>query len=746
MRTKMLFLLLSVMVLMLTACGGGEDSAAVRSKEHVYSMEEVVVSEIKDKSSINGSFIKNNRLYVISYIWSEAGLITTVYNGNMDGSDMKSIELKAKENSSYNYLSVDGNGNYYAVYDEYFSDESDPDNFIWRDDYYLLKLDGDGNEVWKKPLNEESENYWVQWMKVLPDDRIILRDTNGLYIYDGEGNVVKNIVTESEDDSSTVYLLADGTLVVGTYNSEINKNVLKKMDVETGKFSEEYILPSNYGDYSMYPGLSHDILLVGNSSLYGYNLGEEDVTELMNYVDSDLSTNYIFNISAVSETELYGMINDDITGDTLLMKFTKVNPEDVVDKKVLTLACMGLDWELRTQVIAFNKTNAAYRIRIEDYSEYNTDEDYNAGVTKMNTDIASGMVPDIMVLNNQLPAESYVAKGLFEDLHPFIDKDEEIKKENFFPNILAAYETNGKLYRLVPKFNIATVVGKTSDIGSAQGWTLQELNKIMESKPEDTMVFSEMTRDSILNYSIQFSGDQFIDWESGQCNFKSQGFISLLEFAKQFPEQLDDEYYSESFWRNYSTLWRENKVLLNVLYLDSFSSYNYMKKGTYGEDITLIGFPSEDRKGSAIMSGLELVMSSKSKNKDGAWEFLRYFLTDEYQKEITYGWPLNMKHIDALAEEAKKRPYYQDENGETVEYDQTYSVGDIEVPISPMTQQEIDEVINFVKSVDQIYNFNSNLQSIIAEEAAPFFAGQKKAAESADIIQSRVQVYVNENR
>lgn len=744
MKNKLLGILLSAMVLMLAACGGG-NSAAVSSKEYVYRAEEVVIPGIEDKNTMNDFYIKNDRMYISCYQWGETGSSIIIYNANMDGSDLKSMSLQVKQDSSYSYLTADGLGSYYGVYDEYFSDDSDPNNYIWEDNYYLIKLDQQGNEVWKQPLNKESDNYWVQWMKVLKDGRIALKDTNGLFIYDGEGNITKEIAPETEDDSSEVYLMTDGTLVTGTYKSEAGKNVLNKLDVETGKLSEDYILPSGFGSFTLYPGNGYDFLVVGNSSLYGYNLGDEEAAELMNYVDSDLSTNYIYNVAAVSNTEFYGMINDDLTGETLLMKFTKVNPKDVVDKTVLTLGCNGMDWEVRTQVIHFNKTNERYRIRIEDYSQYNTDEDYTGGITKLNTDIASGKVPDILVLDRQLPVESYISKGLFEDLYPYMDKDEEIKREDFLSNILAAYETDGKLYRLVPRFSISTVAGKTADVGSAEGWTLEELNGVMAAKPEGTQVFSEMTRSSILNYSIEVAGEQFIDWESGACNFNSQGFIDLLEFAAQFPEQLDDEYYNDSFWRNYSALWREDEVLLSMLYLDSFASYNYAKKGTFGEDITLIGFPSEDRRGSSIASGLELVMSSKSKHKDGAWEFLRYFLSDEYQNKIEYGWPLNMKCIDALAEKAKQKPTYEDENGNLVEYDQTYMVGEVEIPITPMSQEDIDVVVNFIKSVDQLFNYNQNLETIIAEEAAPYFEGQKSAKEVADIIQSRVQIYVNEN-
>ena len=40
---------------------------------------------------------------------------------------------------------------------------------------------------------------------------------------------------------------------------------------------------------------------------------------------------------------------------------------------------------------------------------------------------------------------------------------------------------------------------------------------------------------------------------------------------------------------------------------------------------------------------------------------------------------------------------------------------------------------------------DSSVENIIAEESAAFFEGQKSAKDVAGVIQSRVQIYINEN-
>lgn len=744
-KRVLVYFLAVCMSLALAACGGKDGgSSAVSSKEYVYKAEEISAEGMENFNQFQNFSIKGERMYIAAMEWLEEGSRVTFMNCKMDGSDVRSFTMDMSQNSYLSYINSDEQGNYYIIYDEFVEQSSEEEDSVYEDIYYLIKVDSTGKEVWKLPLNESGQNYWVKWMHLFPDGRIGVADQNGVSFYDTEGKPVGHLDPKEELDGGT-YFLKDGTVVISVYNEALNKNVLRKLDINTGEYSEEYEI-SGLNGYSLYPGADSDFLLVGNGGIYSYNLGDAQVKKLLDFIDSDMSSSYVYHLSAVSEKELYGVMADDMTGEEALMKFTKVDPKDVTDKTVLTLACYYLDWEVRKYVVEFNKSNPDYRITITDYSQYDTDEDYTAGITKLNTDIVSGKMPDILLLNDNIPVESYAAKGLFEDLYFYIDQDTELKREDYFQNVLKVHENNGELYCLPSRFIIYTVTGKTADVGNGTGWTLQELKDVLAAKPEGTQVFSGMTRQEMLYYSIRMSGNQFIDWESGKCNFNTEGFISLLEFIKDFPEELPEDYWEKDMGMSWDEQLRQGKVLLDQTVLDSFSGYNYLKKAFFGEDITMIGFPSENKKGSAIGANIKLSMSSKSKNKDGVWQFLRYFLTEEYQEKDNYGWPLSLKQAELMAQKAQKKPTYEDENGNQVEYDEIYNINGVDIVIEPMTQEEVEEVLGFIQSVDQLYTNNQALIDIISEEAAPYFAGQKNVKEVVDIIQNRVQIYVSENR
>ena len=221
----------------------------------------------------------------------------------------------------------------------------------------------------------------------------------------------------------------------------------------------------------------------------------------------------------------------------------------------------------------------------------------------------------------------------------------------------------------------------------------------------------------------------------------------MLEFLGTFPEELDETDMGDDYWNNYDSMWREGRVIASSMNLGGFQDYNRTEKGIFGEKITLAGFPSSNEDGSVIRPNIQLAMSAKSKNKEGAWAFLRTFLTEEYQKnEVNYCFPLSIKRLEEMATEAMKKPYYMDENDNKVEYDDIYYVNGVEITIPPMTQQEADELKEKLYGFTQIYKRDETLLNIIKEEAAPYFAGKKTAKDVAGIIQSRVQIYVNENR
>ena len=91
---------------------------------------------------------------------------------------------------------------------------------------------------------------------------------------------------------------------------------------------------------------------------------------------------------------------------------------------------------------------------------------------------------------------------------------------------------------------------------------------------------------------------------------------------------------------------------------------------------------------------------------------------------------------------------YTDENGKEVSEPETASVSINEkiVKLPVPSEEDIGQVMNILHNLKTKISVDSKISGIIDEEAGAFFAGQKNAEETADIIQSRVKVYISETK
>ncbi len=751
-KSSYLIGLMIVLIIGCTGCGkqqstGGASAASI--KESVYQYQSFDYGDVYNRLIKGGDSI-----YAYGYNWNDegdGGQEIQIKKMDLDGTVQEEGSILLAPNENLYEMQVDKDGFFYGV-KNYFKDDAEGN---YTEKYFLCKTTINGEEQFSIELNTMpqlqsliTEEYFYAGSLLLQEEYLYL-NVMGTYVkFDKNGNFIKTLegAAWQEHKNDSFYILDSGKTVAISYDDD--GNYTSYVDLETGEFTPKTKIPGNSFEYAFYPGIGYDLYLVSSYGIFGYNVGEDNTTPIMNYINSDFSAYSIYNLIAISETEFFGTYDDMINGTFMVSKFTKVEPEDVKDKTVITLACHNLDWDVRTAVFDFNKKSENYKISVQDYyALYGVENDYTVGMNRLNTDIISGKIPDIILLDSNMPVKSYIAKGLLEDIIPYIDADPELDINHYMPNIIEAFSVEGKLYQVVPTYYINTLVAKASVVGEERGWTVKEAMDLIKNSPEGTEFLSFETRGNMLVNCLSVAGDQFVDFNNGSCNFNSEEFMQLLEFLMLFPEEIDNEAFTDEYWMNYESLWRENKVIAQVSSLYDFSNYNYMEKGNFGEKITMIGYPSANENGSAIVPTIQLAMSAKSEHKEGAWEFLRYFLTDEYQEgDSAYGLPLSIKKLEMLAQKAMKVPFYIDENGKEVETPEFYYLGGVEIPITPMTQKEADDLKKQLYSFTNVYNYDENLIQIVQEESAAYFGGQKSAKEVAEIIQSRAQIYMNENR
>ena len=265
----------------------------------------------------------------------------------------------------------------------------------------------------------------------------------------------------------------------------------------------------------------------------------------------------------------------------------------------------------------------------------------------------------------ELPLSRLAAKGLLEDLYPFIDADAELSRDRYFPNVLSLCERDGKLLSTVSGFYLSTLIGASSVVGDTPGWTYQEFDAALATMPEGCRPLSAYTtRDQILSICLSLDMNRYVNWATGECNFNTEEFAQLLKFAARFPESFD--------WDNYDWQTDSDEVnlaagmqMLSTAWISSPEDIAFNEYYFGGQPYTYIGYPTASGTGNYLSLSSGFAMSSSCSDKAAAWQFLRQFFTDSYQKE-QYMLPASKTAYEAKMKEAMTENYKKDSNGDYV--------------------------------------------------------------------------------
>jgi len=234
-----------------------------------------------------------------------------------------------------------------------------------------------------------------------------------------------------------------------------------------------------------------------------------------------------------------------------------------------------------------------------------------------------------------------------------------------------------------------------------------------------------------------FSMDEYVDWAAGKASFDSGAFSQLLEFANKFPKEFNFDYDSGVYIEE-SEMISTGRQIMAQMYLADFQSiqwYTHM----FGGDIVFKGFPTDSRNGNALGINSGIAITTRCTDKEGAWEFMRTFLTADWQREnIDWGFPTNKTAYNEMVQEAMR------EKGEEEGYVIWGYGGGMEYEQTPLTQQEADRIMALIESTTNISAYDEALMNIIMEGASDYFSGLGSAQDTARVIQSRASIYISE--
>lgn len=466
-----------------------------------------------------------------------------------------------------------------------------------------------------------------------------------------------------------------------------------------------------------------------NERVYGYDSAAGQYALLFNWADEDIVWESVGAMQMAQDGSLLAVNLSEGYG----VRMVPCAPQEKIQKATLTLAGLQITDRYEQDVQDFNRRSTTSRIQIKDYAQ---DVGIEEGVTKMNTEILGGDIPDIICLENGVSAGSLVKQGLLEDLYPLLDGDEELGRDAFVDGILPALETDGKLYQIAPSFSLQTALSDTRVTGGKAPLSWEEADRLLDANPDKALFNYDMMRESLEVYLSRVACGSYIDWENGECKLDNTAFIRTLEEAKKLPTTMDvlGESMSEEWLQKAGVdELAEGKILLQYTSLASVADYQRALT-RLGEHTGFTGVPTDTGTGTWLAMSGAFAITKDCQDKEGAWQFMRRYLIPQ-EGEKTY-FSTNKAAFEAeLAEAMKEGPFLNDLGEPILVYGE---------PLAPLTQAGAGRLRELIRTATPSIGYNAEIASIITAEASYYFADKCTAAEAAANMQQRVGLYLSE--
>lgn len=415
---------------------GKEDKTVLKSEEHDTSKKNVVKNETRTDSwenvDIEGNYyageftvipesdameliaVSDSAVYYLKYDQSD-DMKEKLMRYDQESGQITDLTDVIPEGSSIQKLCVNSEGHPMVVTIGR-KDKGEDQSICYR----LMEIDENGSLIMEKELTallEEAEGEgYLQYLKAGADGRIYLGGGTVVWVLDKEGNEEFHLETEAWIQEMGI--LPEGKL--GVFVIGVGSTFVKVLNCEEKEWENTYTNDRFGISLSFTEPGTDGIYFYNSEELYSYNPATGETEIVANWLYHDIYAESIMYLS-MREDGLHMITCDHDIGKSEMAVLKQTEAKPVGEKQVITLGTIKLSNGLRGCVTNFNKKSEKYRVEIIEYAE---GTNYEAGVMRLNNEIIAGNIPDIINITDGTE-EFYAAKGIFEDLKPYLDGDEE---------------------------------------------------------------------------------------------------------------------------------------------------------------------------------------------------------------------------------------------------------------------------------------------------------------------------------
>lgn len=409
----------------------------------------------------------------------------------------------------------------------------------------------------------------------------------------------------------------------------------------------------------------------------------------------------------------------------------RLNDSEHPDIKQLVLL-QSLPDQYTAQCAAnYSRTHPGIRIKIEQMENQEGMEWH-----RLAADISNGNGPDLILANRE-QLDVLKEADMLCSLTKVIPQNELGK---LFSGAIRFGMFENELYALPTEASLGVWMIR-SDLYPSGKWKLEDLMNAYENWKKDNLrarrvectYYNTTSTQLLYDFCLQnLENCEFIDYQSKKCNFKTDLFYRFLRFCWENGENWETNHYLSR-----EEMWQEMLDGEAFLYYCGGTLVDYSaSRNGLGDQYCTIGYPSADKNSSLVHAYRGMAINKLSKNKEVATDFLLSLINEENQVHYTTNW-INRDVLTAHVRDqsgTKEGPYFQ-----VNRY--------LSIPLEGREDGSsyLDEYMELMDSGESL-SVQYSIQNIILEEVMAYFAGDKSEYEVADIIQNRIQNYLNEQK
>ncbi len=434
-----------------------------------------------------------------------------------------------------------------------------------------------------------------------------------------------------------------------------------------------------------------------------------------------------------SENEIFVCYEE--WGDACLYKLDNIEHPDTVE---LTLMMDFNHPSIENCVADYNRSHPGVKINVE-YLEAAFDDTF--AWAKLIQKIKDGDGPDL-IWTSRARLEALKNAGAVDPLDELISDE---VKENVFAGVLKFGEIDGQIYTMPYEASLEFLFVDDENFAE-NSWTLTEALTAYENlraKRSDASFVGKTVTHMMMAYlcTNRVEHSEFIDLDTMTCDFKNENFYRLLKFCKDNAESDLKNFTGQTDQEKTEEYMKGNS--LARVFAGGLMDYSEMRK-SFGESSHPTGFPSENGAVATIYCYRGMAMSKLSEHKEIAADFITLLTEEDYQVRYNIDDQIRKDVLKKHVKNAWELPPRWTPEGEVPEAGFVIFNG----ARRPLACREdgssyLDEYIELMESGVPLSN-EYDIQAIIREETAAYFEGSKTEQEVAEIIQSRVQIYLSE--